>query len=61
MNIDRELSEATKEKITDLVEIIANEYLEGKPAMLANCLYTNLERETITQIEGIKQALEALK
>ncbi len=49
-----ELSERVKAKLADLVEEIADEILEGKPALLAYCLYNNLEKETVKQIEEIK-------
>ena len=53
-----ELSEAVKTKIAGLVEEIADEILEGKPTLLANCIYINLEKEVIKQIEEIKSNFE---
>ena len=53
-----ELSEGVKTKIAELVETIADEILEGKPALLANCMYINLEKEVVRQIEEIKSTFE---
>jgi len=53
-----ELSETVKAKLAEFVEAIAEESLNGMPALLANCLYVNLERETIKQLENIKQEFE---
>ena len=50
-----ELTKTVKTKLVDLVEAIADEKLEGKPAVLANAIYFNLEREIIKQIENIEQ------
>lgn len=49
-----ELSESVKAKLSELVETIADEILEGKPALLANCIYYNLEEEVVRQIENIE-------
>ena len=53
-----ELSKVVKMRLADLVEEIANENLIGKPALLANCIYINLEKEIIKQIEDIKSTFK---
>lgn len=53
-----ELSVALKLKLASLVEEIRDEILEGKPALLANCIYINLEKEIVKQIEDIKSTFE---
>lgn len=53
-----ELSEGVKTKLADLVEEVADEILEGKPAVLANCIYINLEKEIVKQIEEIQSTFE---
>jgi hypothetical protein len=51
-------SEVVKIKLSELVEAIADEILVGKPALLANCIYINLEKEVIKQIEEIKSTFD---
>lgn len=50
-----ELSKEEIEKLSDFVELLADNHLEGKPALLANCLYINIEKEVIKQIENIEE------
>lgn len=49
-----ELSDSVKRKLAEAVEAWADENLEGKPALLANCMYITLEKEMIRQAEEIK-------
>jgi hypothetical protein len=53
-----ELSERVNAKLTELVEEIAGEILEGKPALLANCMYINLRKEIVKQIEEIQSTFD---
>ena len=52
------LSKEVQAKLAELVEAIADEILEGKPALLAYCIFNNLEKEVIKQIEEIKSTFE---
>ena len=53
-----DISEEIKLKLEALVEEIADEILQGKPALLANCIYINLEKEIVKQMENIKTTFE---
>ena len=48
-----ELSEEIKTKLAEAVELFADEYLDGKPAILANMIYFSLETEMINKIKEI--------
>lgn len=50
-----ELSENVKQKLSDAVEAWADENLVGKPAILANVMYFNLEKTMIEQQEEIEE------
>jgi len=54
-DIDMELSENVKQKLSDAVEAWADENLEGKPAILANAMYFRLEKEMIKGQEEIEK------
>ena len=53
-----DISEEIKLKLEALVEEIVDEILQGKPALLANCIYINLEKEIVKQIEDIRSTFE---
>lgn len=50
-----ELSETVRDALANAVEVWANENLEGKPALLANCMYISLEKRMIEQAEEIAE------
>jgi hypothetical protein len=50
-----ELSENVKIKLSDAVQAWCDENLEGKPAILAHCLYGSLERELIKRAKEIEE------
>jgi len=50
-----ELPEIIKIKLSEAVELWADENLTGKPALLANMMYFNLEK---TMIEDAKKILK---
>lgn len=41
------LSEKVKDKLCEAIELWADEYLDGKPAILANALYFKLEKAIV--------------
>ena len=45
------LSEKVKEKLCEAIELWADEYLEGKPAILANALFFKVEKAIIESTE----------
>ena len=50
-----ELSENVKTKIAELVQEISDEILVGKPALLAQCMYFNIERTVKENIDTINE------
>jgi hypothetical protein len=50
-----ELSDAIKQKLSEAIELWADENLVGKPAILANAMFFGLEKEMIKQIEEINK------
>ena len=50
-----ELSEEVKLKLSEAVEIWADENLIGKPAILANAIYFALEAELIKKAQEISE------
>ena len=50
-----ELPESIKLKLAEAVEIWADENLNGKPAILANAMYFNIEKAMIKSIQEINE------
>lgn len=50
-----ELNEEIKEKLSEVVALWADKNLIGKPALLATCMYYNLEKAMIESIEQINE------
>lgn len=52
------LSEEETAALSSFVELLADNHLEGKPSLLANCIYINLEKETVKTMEEIKKTFK---
>ena len=52
------LSEEIQDKIEEVVQLLIEDYLEGKPAILALGLYYQLEAESIKQILKIQETFK---
>ena len=50
-----ELSENVKTKLSEVVEVWADENLEGKPALLANAMFFSLESEMLKKQKEIME------
>ena len=49
------LSDSIKQKLSEAVELWADENLNGKPALLATTMYFSLEKAMIKDIEKINK------
>jgi len=54
-----ELKENVKQKLAEAIELWADENLVGKPALLANCIYIQLEKTFIEQVEKINETFKS--
>ena len=50
----KELNEMIKDKLSDLIESIADYHIVGKPALLATCMFSSTEKFLIEQINKIE-------
>jgi hypothetical protein len=52
------LNDRVKEKLSEAVELWADENLIGKPALLANAMFFSLEAEMIKKIKEIQETFK---